>query len=1367
LTGITVEAGNPVYDSRENCNAIIETASNTLIAGCKNTIIPSSIITIGVSAFYDHYNMTSIEIPNSVTSIGEYAFAHCSGLTAVTISNSVTSIGKYAFEFCRGLTSVNISNSVTSIGVSAFNCCSSLTSIFIPISVTSIGSNVFSGCSALTAITVEDGNTVYDSRDNCNAIIETASNKLIAGCQNTLIPSNVTSIGTFAFYNCSSLTSLTIPNSVTSIDDYAFSNCGSLISVTIPNSVTRIGYSVFARCSSLTSIYNYAITPQTMNSTIFSNVNLSSCTLHVPCGSLAAYQAANVWKDFTNIQAIPGTEILDPDHPQNPGNYQLILNVSDEAAGTVTGAGLYPQGTEVAITATANIGYSFTQWSDAVTDASRTITLLRDSTLTAEFAINRYTVTFVDEDGTQLSQQTVEHGSAATAPEVEVLQCRALAWDTDFSNVTSDLTVTAVWTEVLIASGYTDENCDSGWGSFDPGIDGSGPVASPKRVAPSSRLTWKITCDSVLIISGEGAMDSYECYCWDPINGGWENGTKEHVACCMNSSCLCPWQSYKTIIKAIQVEEGVTEIGGIAFSGCTNLTAVSLPSTLTTIGEGAFAGCSQLTAITIPDNVTNIWTGAFSGCTGLTEIIIPNKVTYIARGAFDSCTGLTSITIPSSVTTIGGSLFRNCNALATVVVEAGNTVYDSRNNCNAIIHTATNELVAATAQTIVPEDITAIGEGAFAGVHNLTFITLPAGVTSIGSNAFAGCDELAYIEFMGTTPPSMSYAFFNATNDFYVPCGTMEAYVTALDVNADQVKERTIDITYSITSANTAQGTVAIMNEEVNCDNRVLTLLANAKSGYEFLKWSDDNTENPRTLTVTTNTTLQAQWIRAYTITWKDADGTTLATDVVRQGVVPTYTGEAPIKVADAQYTYTFNGWTPDIVAATADATYTATYTATLNEYIIRGEQNISDLAVGENTHIIVEGEGHLVVDAPTTIGWLTLTLDGTPSAQVTGIENLTASTIDAILTVSARQWFALGVPFDVSLATGIRINGANAAAIYGTDYVMDEYDGALRASTQDGWKRVASSGILHPGTLYMIYTASATAWRLTAANPAAIVEAESVAVAANPSSFGDHHAGWNAIANPRLSNASASLNEVNYATLYDNQNSVYDVVILAEQTFVPAEPFFVQTPAAGSVLFAADDAAPAPWRVAPTEKPVMIVALTNEAQTFTDKAYLSIVDDKQNGFLIGHDLEKMQVAAPAVPQLWVEAYNMHLAACELPFDGFERVVPIGMYAPVEGDYTIAINNVPNEYVITLLKSGQAVWTISEGACVASLQAGNNADYALRVIQKHDVVTGMDDLNGTNAEVRKMIIDGQIYILRDGKTYTVQGGELSDDKLRK
>ena len=242
LTVIEVENGNTIYDSRNNCNAIIETISNTLIAGCKQTIIPNSVTSIGVRAFSGCSSLTSITIPNSVTNIGNGAFNGCSSLTSIVIPNSVTSIGEETFKGCSSLTSVALPNTLINIGKCVFCGCFNLTSITIPNSVKSIGSGAFCSCSS---IKVESNNEVYDSRNGCNAIIETATNTLIIGCQNTIVPNSIISIGERAFCNCKSMTSITLPQSVKNIGYKAFHNCSSLKTITIPNSVIAIGEGAF------------------------------------------------------------------------------------------------------------------------------------------------------------------------------------------------------------------------------------------------------------------------------------------------------------------------------------------------------------------------------------------------------------------------------------------------------------------------------------------------------------------------------------------------------------------------------------------------------------------------------------------------------------------------------------------------------------------------------------------------------------------------------------------------------------------------------------------------------------------------------------------------------------------------------------------------------------------------------------------------------------------------------------------------------------------------------------------------------------------------------------------------------------------
>ena len=278
VESIIVSAGNTAYSSINNC--LIDTASGTLIFGCKNSVIPNvrSITAIGDGAFSDCSGLTSVTIPDSVTSIGYGAFAGCSGLTSVTIPDSVTTIGESAFSGCSGLTSVTIPDSVTTIGESAFSGCSGLTSVTIPDSVTTIGESAFSGCSGLTSVTI--GNGVASILDRAfsgcsrltninissieswckinglrNLMSDTSCNKKLyineEEITELIIPDSVTYIGSFAFYNCNGLTDIILSDNITYIGNCVFAGCEELKNVSIGNGVTSIGAGAFAGCGKL------------------------------------------------------------------------------------------------------------------------------------------------------------------------------------------------------------------------------------------------------------------------------------------------------------------------------------------------------------------------------------------------------------------------------------------------------------------------------------------------------------------------------------------------------------------------------------------------------------------------------------------------------------------------------------------------------------------------------------------------------------------------------------------------------------------------------------------------------------------------------------------------------------------------------------------------------------------------------------------------------------------------------------------------------------------------------------------------------------------------------------------------------------
>ena len=294
LESIVVEAGNTKYDSRDNCNAIIETESNTLIAGCKNTVIPNSVTSIGNYAFYYCYRLTSITIPNSVTSIGNYAFYGCYGLTSITIPNSVTSIGEWAFYDCSRITSVTIGNSVTSIGYDAFKFCEGL------ITVINLSNLTFSKGSSDNGYIAYYANKVYN-----------ANNGSIEGDYIFCKPNNVNTLVGYL----GSETELTLPADYKGesyvIGESAFEGNNTITSITIPNSVTSIGESAFANCDNITDIKVMAEKPIRGNANIFANAVYDNATLYIPNGTKSLYEKREPWNLFFDIAETDFTGIDD------------------------------------------------------------------------------------------------------------------------------------------------------------------------------------------------------------------------------------------------------------------------------------------------------------------------------------------------------------------------------------------------------------------------------------------------------------------------------------------------------------------------------------------------------------------------------------------------------------------------------------------------------------------------------------------------------------------------------------------------------------------------------------------------------------------------------------------------------------------------------------------------------------------------------------------------------------------------------------------------------------------------------------------------------------------------------------------------
>ena len=319
-------------------------------------------------------------------------------------------------------------------------------------------------------------------------------------------------------------------------------------------------------------------------------------------------------------------------------------------------------------------------------------------------------------------------------------------------------------------------------------------------------------------------------------------------------------------LASVSIPNSVTSIGNSAFYGCTGLTSITIPNSVTSIESDVFGGCTGLTSITIPNSVTSIGSGAFYDCTGLTSVTIPNSVTSIGHHAFRGCTGLTSITIPNSVTSIGAHAFSACTGLTSITIPNGVTSMGSI-DCTSLTSVIWN---SKACQDFAYESTP------FVRVYNksyryvyfdirkqITSFVFGEEVDSIPDYLCDGMTNIEYIRTEATTPPVVgNHSLTNIPRNIpiYVPCGTKTAYQNAAGWNRFyNFIEPAPDYTINVQSANQEWGSATITNK-ATCDNYQVTIAATANPHYHFIQWGDGNTDNPRTLMLTQDTTCTAEF---------------------------------------------------------------------------------------------------------------------------------------------------------------------------------------------------------------------------------------------------------------------------------------------------------------------------------------------------------------------------------------------------------------------------------------------------------------------------------------------------------------------------
>ena len=823
--------------------------------GLSSVTIPNSVTSIGYCAFIGCRGLTSVTIPDSVTSIGQYAFSDCTGLTEiiynakaaadlnsgskvfynagsssgglrVVIGDSVERIPAYLFYGCTGLTEiiynakaaadlnsgskvfynagtssgdlrVVIGDGVDKIPAYLFHGCTGLTSVTIPDSVTSIGYWAFKDCNNIEKVHISDiaawcgivfGS--YESNPLAYAKDLYVNDALVT---DLTIPNGVTSIGQYAFSDCTGLTSVTIPNSVTSIGSYAFKGCTGLTSVTIPNSVASIGSDAFYGCTGLAGVTIPDSVTSIEDGVFYGCTGLASVTIPDSVTSIGRY----AFHGCTGL-----TEILynakaaaDLDYYSNAFS---SAGTSSDGLRVIIGDGvkkipdyLFSNCTGLISVTIPDSVTSIGDWAFYGCEGLTSVTIPNGVTSIGSYAFKGCTgltsvtipdsVTSIGENAfsgcTGLTSVTIGNG---------VTSIGSYAFS-DCSNLTS-----VYFNAKECADFKENSNVFSNAGKNTEGMTitfGKNVKNIPSYLCYASEYdshTWKYYYSSdyapkvkgVKIENGVQSIGDYAFYSSElaevTIPGSVVNVGKA-------SFCGCSKLTDLTIL------DGVTNIGNSAFENCTSLTSVTIGNGVTSIGYYAFSYCPGLTSVEIPNSVTSIGNNAFSDCTGLTSVTIPDSVTSIGRSAFRGCIGLISATIGNSVTSIGRYAFEDCSNLTSVYFNAnecadfeegynvfsnagketeGMTItfgknvqnipsylcYASKYNTRTEGYDYSSDYAPNVKKIIIADGVQNIGQFAFYGCTGLTSVTIPGSMTSIGGDAFADCTGLTSV----TIPDSVT-----------------------------------------------------------------------------------------------------------------------------------------------------------------------------------------------------------------------------------------------------------------------------------------------------------------------------------------------------------------------------------------------------------------------------------------------------------------------------------------------------------------------------------------------------------------------------------------------------------------------------------
>ena len=1027
-------------------------------------------------------------------------------------------------------------------------------------------------------------------------------------------------------------------------------------------------------------------------------------------------------------------------------------------------------------TATAEFTYSFNNsWSPAISAVTAA------ATYTAQFnsTVNSYEITWLNDDNSLIDKTTVEYGvvpthADATKENTAEYTYMFTGWDNTPVAVTGTATYKAKFSQTKNTYTVTWKNEDGTPLETDENVE-YGVTPTYNGATPTKAADEEYT---------------YTFNGWTPAVGTI-TGTTEYTATYTSTPNVA----------SVTINEVTTYYTDFSTAWTAANNSATYPSTIKMLQEVSL-GATSVTYSGSKNCTLDLNGQTISGTSNLLLIIDNASANFTISDNTESKLGKLSMNTSSTA----GAAFCAQLKKGKLYLEAG-TIYLHTTSAekNAVgvrvddgefimnggtVHTVAtqNNITAHGVQPLNKAKATINGGTVRAesanGYGSGMYVT---GTITVTGGKFYVTGKTAYIVHSGTTDPTkvkIQGGYYN-TDSYLSGCIVAHYRKKALsDTHPEYANgyRYTVDNAYIITWE--LDGVTVREDEMAYGDTpnygETPTKPSDEQYDYSFSGWT------PQITTVTGDKTYSGSFnanTHYYTITWKNYNGDVLETDTgvegeMQYGATPSYNGATPTKTGDGKREYTFKGWSPEVASVSGDQEYIAQYSMSID---IDGVNEELDITTDDTTTTTtVHVAGRLMVSS----GSLTtneLILEGTPTSSGEIIGNVDV-TQNAYFDFSqsggfkAKTWYAVAVPWQVDVPANElgsvytkKGTGDYVQQRLGRTYDLIYYDGARRAGGDTkAWNYVeedpAAEHIMVPGRAYMIYLTSDADVIRFKKSASAELHTDEVAVVKHSSGLGAIYADWNGIANPATYKAKLNVGTTDdKGQVYNPVTKGYDWFYLNSQQLQVGQPVFVQPIAAKTVeAERVNPSSPAPRRSAEWSAPLSRyeINLAPTDEEVSDRIIVRMDEEKEeDAYIVGQDLVKMGVSN-LVPQMWINRYDSKISINTMAPVNNTADYPLGISVQKDGEYDLFIADQPEDNsTLYLTYDGMAIWNLNYGGYVAYLNKGTDTHYGLRIVKKtRPIVTGIEDATIQNGDaIRKVLVNDQVYIIRNNEVYTVDG----------